>query len=194
MGLDFKDDIQPMLKPLMIAAVAFVIGFTLFNLEIGEEDSSGRITAMIIGGVFFAVGGGFLIWPVGKLLVSAFEMIFWPQDAYKAPPNFKLPEWYCQQGRYGDALEEYEKIVSNYPQELDGWVGILNVTVYYMGNVPGGAALLERARKALKDPQSLQAIEEHYTALSAGGHQPAEGEVEEAYPEAGDDDPNLPPG
>ncbi len=168
MDISYKEDIQPLIKPVLIAAVAFIIGYVIFTWNLDEEDSSGKIITMIIGAIFFAGGAGFVIWPVGRLMVSAFEAIFWPQDNYKAPANYKLPEWYCQQGRFAEALEEYEKIVQNYPHELDGWIGLLNVAVYYMGDVGSGEKFLQRAMKALPEASDRQALEEHYAAIAVG--------------------------
>lgn len=168
MDISFKEDIQPLIKPVLIALGAFVIGYFIFNLKQDEEDSSGKIVTMIIGGIFFAGGAGFIIWPLGRLMVSAFEAIFWPQDNYKAPANYKLPEWYCQQGRYAEALEEYEKIVQNYPRELDGWIGLLNVAIYYMGDAGHGEKIYLRAKKALTEAVDQQAVEEHYAAIRTG--------------------------
>jgi hypothetical protein len=91
MGIDFKDDIQPLFKPLLIATAAFIVGYIIFTWKLDEEDSSGKIVTMIIGGVFFAVGAGFVIWPVGRLMVTAFEAIFWPEDSYKISRQLQTP-------------------------------------------------------------------------------------------------------
>ncbi|MEO0452861.1 MAG: hypothetical protein AAFY98_01830 [Verrucomicrobiota bacterium] len=165
MSIDFKEDVQPLFKPLLIAVAAFIAGAVFFNWEVGEEDSAGQVTMMVIGAIFIAIGAGFILWPGGKFMLSIFEGIFWPQDSYKAPANYKLPEWYCQQGRYGEALEEYEKIISNYPREQDAWVGLLNVYLYYMGDSAHGEQVYQRALKALKGTESESVITEHYQVL-----------------------------
>jgi tetratricopeptide (TPR) repeat protein len=193
MGIDFKDDIQPLFKPLLIATAAFIVGYIIFTWKLDEEDSSGKIVTMIIGGVFFAVGAGFVIWPVGRLMVTAFEAIFWPEDSYKSPANYKLPEWYCQQGRYAEALDEYEKIIENYPHELDGWVGMLNVSVYYMGDVGTGEKIYRRALHALTGEADRQAVQEHYTAIATGaGAHPVMGDASGVESDLDPEPPRIP--
>lgn len=170
---DLKESIVRLLKPFLIAAVCFAIAGTLFKMgpettpESTQEENMKALGFAFGGFVFVAAGAGVLLIPVGRLLGNAFESIFWPSGKYTPPALFKLAEWYTKEGRYGDALVEYEKITKNHPRSREAYEGMLYVQYACMGNTALATTTYQKAFKKVPNEQK-DTLSAYYQSLESG--------------------------
>ncbi len=164
-GADFKDAFLPLVKPLAFAAGSIAIGLFLFGIEVPEEEKMRAVGLAGGGFVFFAIAAGILLVPVFRFGSSIIEGIFWPTDSYTPPALYKLAEWLTKEGRFADAMAEYEKIDSNHPGQLATYLGILEVQIIYMGDANSALHTLQRGLKKLKKPVQQQMLQQHYDTL-----------------------------
>jgi tetratricopeptide (TPR) repeat protein len=86
------------------------------------------------------------------------DLIFSPGGRLEKPVlNLKLPAHYLKEGRYGEALAEYRRILKHHPDETEAWEKAIWLESRIFGRT-AAAAKLERAarRRGLRpDPGSV---------------------------------------
>lgn len=155
----------------IVAWAALAGGGWLFYIPVDSEAEPYRALGYAAGGlVLVAVAAGIAIVPVGRWLADVMEMIFFPSGGHYTPPAlYKLPQWMIKQGRYGDALAEYEKILKHHPQDVAAYEGRLFVLYSCLGNTVAAEKLFKQAlrRMPAKKREELQAYMESLRAGSA---------------------------
>jgi tetratricopeptide (TPR) repeat protein len=153
MNTETKESIVRLIKPLLLAFALIAAGGWLFSIDVPSGDETTNQERMKALGVAFGgflligAGAGILLFPLSQVVSSYFESLFWPSDLGVAPALHKLPEWYLQEGRYADALVEYEKMIRNHPRMMEAHQGLLYVLYACMGDTVSAD---KRFRKALK--------------------------------------------
>lgn len=81
-------------------------------------------------------------WPAMKLIDS----LIYPNERFKRPPlDFRLATFYVRRGLWEQAAEEYERILSYYPDNFETYEALLAI---YTGPLPDRAAVRTLWRKA----------------------------------------------
>jgi hypothetical protein len=85
---------------------------------------------------------------------------------------YKLAAWLAEQGRYGESLEEYQKITKRDKRATIAYEGQLYVMVHLMGmaGTPAAQKLWEAARKKVP-PEDVPHLDWFYEQLHAGNHE-----------------------
>lgn len=128
------------------------------------------------------IGGGLLIL-LGTLLLATdlaalaaaplhalIDAIYLPGGRADKPTlNLKLPAYYREQDRPGEALAEYRKILRHHPDTLEAWIGALDLLVITYEDMPAARRLHARGRRRFRrDAEKLAALDSHWQRLS--GH------------------------
>ncbi len=98
--------------------------------EFRPFDTSG----LVIGGLLLALGFFAIVTNVIQIATKPFvlliDSIFFPGGKLSKPIlNLKLPEFYLREGRYEEALDEYQKIMRHYPDETAAYEGAIDLLV-----------------------------------------------------------------
>lgn len=136
---------------LVITLIA--AGGWLFHVRVDSETEPYRALAYGAGGLAcIVVAAGFAIVPLGHWAIGLIDMLFMPAGTYTPPALYKLPEWYISQGRYADALAEYDKIQKHHPRDLAAFEGRLYVIYACMGDVATAESVFRKGlRRVAKD-------------------------------------------
>lgn len=164
----------------VVALAALAGGGWLFNIPVDSEAEPYRALAYAGGGLaLVAVAAGIAIVPVGRWLVDLIDVIFLPSGgSYTPPALYKLPEWMISQGRYADALAEYEKIQKHHPRDVAAYEGRLFVLYSCMGNTAAAEKLFLKAMRRTP-PEKRDELQVYMEALRAGSAQAPERSLEE---------------
>lgn len=154
------------IKPFLIASFCFALGIGFFSVDVPEEEKMKSLGFAATGLVCFVIGFAFIISPLIRLVSAGFESLFWPSDSYIPPPNFKLAEWYQKEGRYGESIAEYEKMLKHHSHNSDVYLGLIRVQLLSMGDSNSALKTYNTALKKIKDPQALEQFQRDYEALS----------------------------
>lgn len=120
-----------------------------------------------LGCVFIACAGGVLLILGAKGGLILIDMIMFPGEAGDPPPAlYKLPEWYISEGRFGDALEEYEKISKAHPKEVECWTGMLDVLVTHMGNIDIARKTARTGMRKVRSQEKQEQLRQYYLSLT----------------------------
>lgn len=76
------------------------------------------------------IGAVIVAKPLARLVAEPFGAIFFPNEHFDKPqPIFSIPEARRQEGKYEEAIEGFRSIVEEDPQELRGYVSMIDVAV-----------------------------------------------------------------
>lgn len=160
---------------MLAAAPCFAAAIYFFSIHAPKDPTPDEklkeLGFAFIGFLLFAAGAAVLIFPLGRFLSSIFESLFWPTDTYLPPPLFKLAAWYVEQGRYAEALAEYEKILKHHRHNSDAYRGLLYVLHACMGDVQSAEKIYQKARKKVPEAQR-DALAAYYQELKEGRASP----------------------
>jgi tetratricopeptide (TPR) repeat protein len=106
------------------------------------------------------ISGAFFFLPELAPLVAApvvrfFSGFVFPNETGKAPLDYTLARFYAKNGRLAEALEQYFKILENYPQELAAYREGLEVA-RSTGDTAAAERLAKMALRKLKDPAARE--------------------------------------
>lgn len=111
-----------MLFRLVFAGGCF--GFSFWAATSGYRNL--QLTLMVSAVPLFGLGVITIWTPLFELLtrplIAMVDSLFFPGGKLEKPLlNFKLPTYLVNEGRYTEALEEYEKILKYYPDEVEAY-------------------------------------------------------------------------
>ncbi|MCB1230016.1 MAG: hypothetical protein KDN19_07115 [Verrucomicrobiae bacterium] len=122
-----------------------------------------------IGNLFlgfgFIIAGAIVIAPdivrlAASPLLALIDSIFLPgQRGGKPDLNLKLPQFYREQCRYDDAMAEYRKIIRYYPEQVEGWIGAMELLVKIFDEPEAARKLYEKGRRKLRHrPEAIEEL------------------------------------
>jgi tetratricopeptide (TPR) repeat protein len=110
--------------------------------------------------------GGWIGWNIVQVLGERMSRLYWPKETVVPPPLYFLTESYEQQGRIGEALQEYQKILRYHPQELQAYVGQLRCQAA-LGLPPSRLwKLYDRSFRMLESDVEKQILTREYEKLA----------------------------
>ena len=109
--------------------------------------------AALISGAFFFLPE--LVPLIAAPVVRFFTGLFLPNETGKAPLDYTLARFYVKNGRLEEALEQYFRILENYPQELAAYREGLEVA-RSTGDSAAAERLAKMALRKLKDPAARE--------------------------------------
>ena len=117
-----RQSIPSILFRLIFASGCF--GFAFWAATYGYRN---LLLTLMVSAVPIFVLGVLAIWnPLFKLLtrplIAMVDSLFFPGGKLGKPTlNLKLPAYFVNEGRYTEALEEYEKVIRYYPDEVEAY-------------------------------------------------------------------------
>lgn len=132
-----------------------------------EESKALSYPFLFIGCLFIGLAGGVLLIVLAKGGLILIDIIMFPGDPGDPPPAlYKLPEWYITEGRYEEALDEYEKISKIHPRELACWTGMLDVNITYLGDPAAAKKSARTGLRKLRSKENQDQLKQYYLGLT----------------------------
>jgi len=153
---------QKFLWRLLIALLfAMAGGFILwFALTRGIVLLAMPGLALLLIAVFIMVG------PIAEAFAALFGFSIYPTDYFnKAPPAYSIPEALIKRKHYHEALAAYEKIAAEYPEEVQPYVGMIEVALIHLDDRPLGSLIYYKGMDTLKKPEDREALGRLYKAI-----------------------------
>ncbi|MEM6883506.1 MAG: hypothetical protein AAF571_00635 [Verrucomicrobiota bacterium] len=157
-----------LIKAIILFLVLGALGAVGVHFGWDPEESKVVSYPLFAPGMFCVViaGGVFLI-VIAKIGLILIDMILFPGEPGDPPPAlYKLPEWYISEGRFGDALEEYEKISKAHPKEVECWTGMLDVLVTHMGNINAARKTAQTGLRKVRAQEKQEQLRQYYMGLT----------------------------
>ncbi|MGD9613438.1 MAG: hypothetical protein AB7V22_11140 [Kiritimatiellia bacterium] len=140
------------------AAAALAAGYALMTRSAG-----GSIPELFLGLVCCLIGAICLAFPVAELGALLWERLIWSKSYYAKPqPMYGIPQARRAQGRFGEALAEYETILAAHPDEVRPHLDMVEIALLDLRDPALAHALYERGRERLKKPADQEALARVY--------------------------------
>lgn len=157
---------------LVKAIILFVVFAALgvAGVHFGWNPEESKVTQPVLFGLgclFVGLAGGVLLIMLAKWGLVLIDVVMFPGEPGAPPPAlYKLPEWYISEGRYEEALDEYEKISKTHPKEVECWKGMLDVLVTHMGNTDAARKAARTGVRKVRAKENQDYLREYYAWLT----------------------------
>lgn len=147
-----------LLKRSVWAVALFSIGWYLLR----QED----IAFVLIGFVPIIVGAIIVAFPLAGLIAEPTGNLFWPSARYDRPqPAYSIPQSKRARGLYEEAMDGFEKIAEEYPQEIQPYIEMIDVAILNFHDPERAEAIFQRGVSILKKEEDRETLARMYGAI-----------------------------
>jgi tetratricopeptide (TPR) repeat protein len=116
------------------------------------------------GAALLIIAGMIVAFPLAELFARPLTAFYFPTEGAKPTGNCSIPEARVKQGRYEEAMQEYEKITTAHPQEVRAHIGMVEIAFRYLHDADRAGRLYARAMNVLQKHAAQAALHQAYTA------------------------------
>jgi hypothetical protein len=149
---------------------------------------------LLIPGILCMVVGAVLLAPdVAAAGARMFSGILWPSASPATPrPVYTIPQSLVAQHRYTEALQAYNRIIAEYPEEARPYLELIKMAATQMKDAQMAHEFYERAMAVLTSPEDRERITTVYGMFTEGLTTPKQKPKSIAYRQA-KGTPSAPP-
>ncbi len=158
----------PVFRVVARCGIGLVLEFwafrKIYQILSGSADMMSAFAGCLFG--FAAlIGGACFFLPELVSLIAApvarfFSGFVFPEETGKVPLDYTLARFYAKTGRQAESLEQYFKILENYPQEIAAYREGLELA-RLTGDSAAAERLAKMALRKLKDPAAREEFLRH---------------------------------
>jgi hypothetical protein len=172
MNPDLRNNLWRIGGRFLIALPFFGIGsYQLFH-AIGTGSPGMAYGTVLFGIAFIIVGSCIVAFPLAELFARPLMSLYWPTGSGPAQPNFSIPEAHVKQGRYEQAMIEYEAIAQQKPDELRAYLGMVEVAFRDLKDPERAAAVYRQGMDHLGNEKTEAVLHRMYTAYRSLSENP----------------------
>ena len=162
---NFNKIIASLAIRLLIAAPVFAYGWHL----IAAAKSGWSNTPQIFFAMACFVACAFIVAPaVARLISEPTGALYYSDKKYILPPPlYDVAESLREQGRYAEAMTEYEKIAEQYPDETKPFVEMIDMAVEGFKDRELAKAIYKRGLSLFEDDKDLDILKIAYTTATS---------------------------
>ena len=139
---EYKAIRKSLWRQCLISLPFFLAAFALFSGARGGSALGPLLVAsacLITGAIIVAI-------PVARLLAQPATGLFFPNDHFDKPqPIYGIPRTRRGKGLFEEAITEYEKLVEEYPEEIEAWIEMMEVAAIDLRDAARADEILEQA-------------------------------------------------
>lgn len=170
----YRDICISILKRSLLALPLFVLGSCLMSRAEGDM-LSGFATAAF-GAAALVAGAIVLAFPLARLIAEPFGNLFYPSRRLGKQPQYSIPQSKRVKGLYEEAIEGFEKLAKEYPQETKPYIEMIDICIVNLKDADRATQIFLRGLSALdseEDREQLTRMNEAICSrLNARDHEP----------------------
>jgi hypothetical protein len=151
-----------------LVVLFFIFGGTACILLIGSSFEANPFR-MLIAFMLFIAAASIIARPVVYILTKKTGGLFYPQDKGQSPPAYSPAEARRMKGDYGAAMELFDALVSDHPQEIRAWVSMAEIALDNLNDPAKAKFILDRGLAVLtKESHKIvlqKTFDEHFESL-----------------------------
>ena len=156
MNPDLRDNLRRMCWRLLLALPLFGLGFYLL---------CGGLGTAFFGAATIIVGACIAAFPLAELFGRPLMSLYWPTASGPVKPNYSIPEAHVKQGRYEQAMAEYEAIAQQYPNEVQAYIGMIEIAFRDLKDPQRANAAYRRGMEQFRNKKHEAMLHRMYTAF-----------------------------
>lgn len=163
-----KDLMVALLKRLPVLAV--LSGLMVWTSGLGGNGGIlGAFGATLLTLGLFITACIIIAPPIAAFLAEPFARLYMPKGEVVPPPLYYLVEKYEVEGRLGEALTEYQKILQYHPQDYPAHEGRMKLAVHGLRDVDLARQYYRESRTRLENPQARADLEAAWRGMFPSG-------------------------
>ncbi len=160
---DISEIRSSLLKRLPLAVGLFIGGFLVLMRAGGSHMQSLGIG--LVGCGLLIAGAIILARPLAQLLAEPSGSLFWPGERFSRPvPMFSIPQARRACGFYEQAILEYEQIAADYPDLVEPYIEMIDISLVNLKDPERAEAIYHRGLAKLKKQRDQQTLTRLYSS------------------------------
>ena len=153
-----------LLKRVLLAAPFVAFGyFELFRVGGGVVQVFGL---SLLGFAGLITGAIIVAFPLASLVAECTGNLFWPNRRFdRPPPMYGAPRSRRASGEYEAAKFGFEKMVEEYPQELQAYVEMIEIAIVNLNDAERANRIYQKGMFALKSEEAKGSLAGMYSAI-----------------------------
>ena len=144
------------------SVIRFAIALPLWLFCVYAIAVGGLIGLLI--GVPVAIVAGMICAPAFcEVLAHPFGALVCPEKRFdRVPPRYSVAESKASNGRFEEAIEEYEKVLTEHPREFQAYSAMLDIAALQLEDPDRAARIYDRAVAAIAGGDERRALDRQY--------------------------------
>jgi hypothetical protein len=165
MPLDERRDLFISLGGHLLLALPFVaIAWFLFATTVGDTNGA---EARLAGVACVVTAGIIIARPLAGLVAEPAGSLFFPRHFSPPQPLYGIAEARRKQGRYEDAIEEYERVAGQFATEVHPYIAMMEIALVDLQDRTRAGAIVKRGMAILRDDASRHELLRAHRAVLA---------------------------
>jgi len=112
------------------------------------------------------MGAIILAFPLAALIAEPTGNLFWPSEKYDRPqPQYSIPQSKRARGLYEEAMDGFEKIAEEHPQETQPYVEMIDIAIVNLHDPVRAKAIFHHGIDVLKKDEDRETLARMYRAI-----------------------------
>jgi hypothetical protein len=146
-------------SPALLVLLGLNVFFFYLAVANGGAGFVGTIAFMLLGFAAMISAAIVVAYPIATFLAEPFARLYMPKGEVVPPPLYYLVEKYELEGRIGEALTEYQKILHYHPQEYPAHEGRMKLAIHGLRDVELARKYYRESQARLKNLQARADLE-----------------------------------
>ena len=135
---------------------------------IPKEGSWDALVPILIALGLFLAGACILALPLAEWSAGPWGSLYFPNEAPRPKaPMYGIPQARRKKGQYEEAMEAYEAITREHPDQLRAWVEMMDMAVVDLRDVSRAETIYERAAQNLQNEDDRRALSAMHRAITS---------------------------
>lgn len=112
------------------------------------------------------IGAIIVAFPLARLAAESFGGLFWPNRRFDRPqPMYGGPRSLRARGLYDEAMAGFEKMVADYPQEMQAYVEMIEIAIVNLNDGERANRIYQSGMSVLRSEDSKGTLAVMYSAI-----------------------------
>ncbi|GEM_PF-1800249 len=159
-------DHKKLIARLLVFVVCVFVGYQIV-IRAPDYGMFGGAIVALIAMAFFLAGCVAIAPSVAGFFSEKFGGLFDPSERGKPTPVYSIPESKYKREQYAEALEEFEKLSRQFPNEFRPYQAMLEITLIHLKDRTRADAIYQRGLRSLKQAEQCELLTKIYNAIIA---------------------------
>jgi hypothetical protein len=152
----------------LVRIAAFIVCVVIgFRLILSAMTGAGGVLTVLAAMCFFVIGSVILAPLVAGFLSGWVGGLFNPTERGKPMPMYSVPESKYKREKFAEALQEFEKLSQQFPEEFRPYQAMLEITLIHLKDRARAEAIFQRGMRSLKQEEQRELLTKIYQAILA---------------------------
>ena len=163
---NYREILVSLLIRSAVATPFLASGLVILSRAGGSDSALQGYAVGLFGCASVILGAVILAFPLARLIAEPAGSLFYPiKRSSKPAPMYGIPQSKRAKGLYEEAMAGFEKISEDYPNELQPFIEMIDISIVNLKDPERANAIYRRGVSVLKKREDKEALARMYSAI-----------------------------